>query len=305
MSGSDSRRGLPWWANVALWGAVLAVTVAYVAALSGNRPTRMPTAERAPVSAENRVAGPLASTKTAAAVGNGKVPSELTLIGVPSPPERDEAPALAEPLNTARPWPAASPRAAPSSIEALRTGPVAPPLVLPGETPSSVRIVTLRSKSTHGAGPTGVAAGAARPASASMPPIEKTTIACDQTDAVKKGSESESTTSNQVNHAEAQAFAKAVLSAPSTPAAKEAKPVAGEAPKVTTNPPAAPKPPPTPGQGVLTQGQARILGEYEAMRRAAEEAMRRRWLGPGMPPPPGGPYGFYPYPPGYYYPPPR
>jgi hypothetical protein len=96
----------------------------------------------------------------------------------------------------------------------------------------------------------------------------------------------------EVSHAEAQAFAKAVLSAPKAPddrpaSAPDASPAPGLDAPVNRN-------------KALTERQARILNEYERMRRAAE-AEQRRWRGARRPPP-MTPYGAYPYAPGYYCP---
>jgi hypothetical protein len=105
---------------------------------------------------------------------------------------------------------------------------------------------------------------------------------------------------HQVSHAEAQAFAKAVLSEPKpakdsheadsntpTPAKKGAQAQAGSLPVPA---PRVPRPP-----------DARVLADYSARRRAAIEAMWQWWQAAPMPPPVMPHYGAYPYPPAYYY----
>ena len=107
---------------------------------------------------------------------------------------------------------------------------------------------------------------------------------------------------HQVSHAEAQAFAKAVLSEPEsakngnevdsgtpTPLQKGAQANAGSSP--------------APARRMVTPPDARVFADYAARRRAAVEAMWQWWQGPPIPPPVMPPYGAYPYPPPYYCPP--
>jgi hypothetical protein len=112
----------------------------------------------------------------------------------------------------------------------------------------------------------------------------------------------ESAVAHQVSHAEAQAFAKAVLSEPKsakngnaaesgtpTPPQKGAQANAGSLP--------------APAPRMVTPRDARFFADYAARRRAAIEAMWPWWQAPPIPPPVMPPYRAYPYPPAYYYPP--
>jgi hypothetical protein len=107
----------------------------------------------------------------------------------------------------------------------------------------------------------------------------------------------------QVSPAEAQAFAKAILSEPN--ATKGDQDVnAGVASPQHNGEGAVASPAPVLAPRLMTPQDARILADYAARRRAAMEAMRQWWEGPPpMPPPPMPPYGAYPYPPAYSYPP--
>ncbi len=60
-------------------------------------------------------------------------------------------------------------------------------------------------------------------------------------------------------------------------------------------PPAA-APPRRPARETLEERRSRLIADYEAMRKQAEEEMRKRWGQGGMP----GPYGYPRYAPGYY-----
>jgi hypothetical protein len=108
-----------------------------------------------------------------------------------------------------------------------------------------------------------------------------------------------------VSPEEAEAFAKAVVSEPerspegTAPAGEQRAEPQAE----TVAEPAAPVAAPAPAPETMEQQRARIMAEYEAMRRRAEEDMRRRWEGMGMPGPGMMPAG--PYVPGYFPPPPQ
>jgi hypothetical protein len=117
--------------------------------------------------------------------------------------------------------------------------------------------------------------------------------------------------SSDVTHAEAQAFAKAVLSEPGVDAAEQAEaraakalvPTTASAP-ATEGPQVSPRENPSRSAGPagVTQRQAQILDEYAAMCREVERA-HVRWPGPPLPPP-VVPHAIWPYGPGYFYPPP-
>jgi hypothetical protein len=85
-----------------------------------------------------------------------------------------------------------------------------------------------------------------------------------------------------VSPAEAQAFAKAVVSDPAG-----AEPAAAEQP----TPPAA-----SPAAETTEERRARIMAEYRVMQQRAQEEMRRRWGQGAMP---AAPYGYPGYPPAY------
>lgn len=94
----------------------------------------------------------------------------------------------------------------------------------------------------------------------------------------------------EVSPAEAEAFAKAVLSEP------EPQPDPSVAAETEPEPAVSAEPAPGAVQDDAEAQRARVLAEYEAMRRRAEEEMRRRWQGPGLPATPYGAPGV----PGYY-----
>jgi hypothetical protein len=115
-----------------------------------------------------------------------------------------------------------------------------------------------------------------------------------------QGGGAESAVTHQVSHAEAQAFAKAVLSEPKS--AKGGDEADSGTPKPSQKGAQAnARSLRTPAPRMLPPRDARVLADYAARRRAAIEAMWQWWQGAPMPPPVMPPYG--PYPPGYYYPP--
>ena len=135
----------------------------------------------------------------------------------------------------------------------------------------------------------------------------------------------------EVTPEEAKAFAEAVISegetqqeatggdtgAPAVPDSASAVPEATAAPSESVDapaesgvaglavPPALPPPPGwppvaapprRPARETLEERRSRLIADYEAMRKQAEEEMRRRWGQGRMP----GPYGYPGYAPGYY-----
>jgi hypothetical protein len=115
-----------------------------------------------------------------------------------------------------------------------------------------------------------------------------------------QGGGAESAVARQVSHAEAQAFAKAVLSEPAS--AKDGDEAGSGTPTPSQEGAQAnARSLPFPAPHVLAPPNARVLADYAARRRAAVQAMRQCWQAPPIPPPVMPPYGAYPYPPAYYY----
>jgi len=115
-----------------------------------------------------------------------------------------------------------------------------------------------------------------------------------------QGGGAESAVARQVSHAEAQAFAKAVLSEPAS--AKDGDEAGSGTPTPSQEGAQANATSlRTPAPHVLAPPNARVLADYAARRRAAVQAMRQCWQAPPIPPPVMPPYGAYPYPPAYYY----
>jgi hypothetical protein len=109
----------------------------------------------------------------------------------------------------------------------------------------------------------------------------------------------------EVSPEEAKAFAEAVVSqeapepAPEPPEGEPAEP-AEPAPAAPASLPQDPRPAQTPPPVPMDERRARIMAEYEAMRKAAEAEWQRRGL--QMPQAPyGGMYPGYGYPPPYPY----
>lgn len=112
--------------------------------------------------------------------------------------------------------------------------------------------------------------------------------------------------SAEVTPQEAEAFAKAVVSEPEQAPEQPGAAVQDEAAPAVSDPAAAAAPevpaeePPAVVVETMEERRARVMAEYESMRRRAEQEMQRRWQGMGMPSPGPGMMPYAGYPPGYY-----
>jgi len=319
MSGSESSQGLTWSAKLTLVGAVAAAAALYLSGLyrhhlpvdtvatpvpasteeqSGARAARTEGVEYAPIEVAPRAATARSSPPSAEAF----TPVPAAVVAPPfvtiqqqaaDRPARKKSATFqgteaGEPLSIGRPTaPSPGPKLPPTlppAVQARRPIPEA------ASQPVQPRIAESRGVPAPGKPmhqvPTAVAAAASEKAAGH-----------------KTVDEQESAPSHEVSHAEARAFAKAVLSEPEASpkeAIDKAEAQTSARAEGAREAPADAKNTPAPARGTLTERQARILAEYEAMRRAAEEELRQRWPGPRMLRP-MSPFGAYPYAPEYYY----
>ena len=259
MAGTESKKALSLWPKVLLWGAVIVVGFLYLGSVDDRRS-----------SGEQEDAVP--STSSA--------PEPAAPVEAPNSPDAAAKPlaADAEPV-TGEAIPAQSPppRAPiPSEVSTAAAIPV-PPKALPLPSPPAQAQV----QETADAAP------------AQDPEAESGSGALSAMES--EGVEAVTDATADVTPAEAEAFAKAVISEP-----EDGEPISE--PEVSAPPrPASPEPAPV-SPPSLEERRAAIMAEYQAMRQRAQEQMRQRWMqGGGSVPPP--PYGGYPgYPPAYYQP---
>lgn len=272
MAGAESSKGLAWWPKLLLWGVVIVVGILYLGSVNKHEPKDQ-------------------GEETAVQTGQ-KVPA-TTAPTTPAPAEAgtEAIPQEAAPVETQA---AASP---PPSAESVTVGPAAPA----GETAAS---------SGQGAAEQSAVTGerAAEEARvAAEVPAQPESTAGDKDGEVARP---------EVTPAEAKAFAEAVMKdseaerkapeaavapvpeapAPGKPAGSVTAAPEVAAPVPPVPPPAATIPPKPPVQESIEERRARIMAEYDAMRKRAEDEMRRRWEQRDMSPA----YGYPGYVPGYY-----
>ncbi len=325
MNGSESSQGLTWWAKLSLWGAVFAAAALYLGTLDGVRLTGDWASGPAPDNHASGAAVPPAGIESPETPGMAGAPPTSPLgagVSDAAPPVAVPAPIVAPPFSAPAkstvqgvPRERATPFRATGATAGEPTGhATAPPsasaevpqLVAPPAEASPTQTSTPEATTALSRNPT-ASPGAAEVSAQQQPEAQVTAEAGapaseNAADNEKAVSGQATGASRQVSHEEARAFAKAVLSEPK-PAAEQPKAAPSEPGKVKDGAPMTAGKPPAPANRALAERQARILAEYEAMRRAAE-AQRRRWPGAGLRPP-MPPRGGYPFGPSYYYPPGR
>ena len=258
-SSASKSSGLGVWPKVLIWGAVIIIGFLYIRSVA-HRDMAPATPAQAPVAKKSSVPAPAE-----------KAPQQATPQPVQPKPVVDEK----EPGTVARAPPAPPEQAA---------APVPPPAGSVPAAPEVAAAITVPADSKAAPG-TAVA----------KPP----------------GGQQKESGEGSVTPEEAKAFAKAVISeerptraeAETQVKAEEPAPAPAEATKEVAIVPVEPMPahqaPPgnvnPPGFPAMEAERARILAEYEAMRKAAEEEWRRMWEQMGSPPARPMPYAPAPY----------
>lgn len=292
MAGSEAGKGLGLWPKLLLWGAVILIGVLYLSSVGQHRsdedrqeraaaqPTEVEEADTSAgagaISASEEGAATIAGGETGTVDANLQVETAIDQpVSAEQSASMEETARAAEELieTTAAPQPEPIPEAGerlpaeqeptrPQGITASEYGSDAPPeqrvLAEPAQEPKTAPAQT----KPH--------ALKAEPAAEEAPEVD-------------------------VTPEEAEAFAKAVISdSDEKPATQVPDPPEPTVPDARATAPTTATAAP-PGEN-WQERRARIMAEYEAMRKRAEEEMRRRWGRGGM-----GPYGAYPgYGQGYY-----
>jgi hypothetical protein len=282
MTDAGASAGVVWWPRLVLWGTVIAVGTLYLLSVQQHR------TEAGPQAAKQ------SSVLTAPAAGTQGTPApepvstlvqlpvtSVTGAGAPTPASAGEVPRTHLNRPAARVQPTAQ-------------QPVPPVATLAAESLAEPRTEPRTELAATASGPASAAGsprespapatngGAARPAAVTSAPETQAPPA-----AVSRPAGA-----SDVSPVEARAFAEAVTEAPS---AGQTPPAAGPAP--ATGPEQTIWSPPAGTQSRPDQERARIVAEYEALRRAAERDLRPPggWVQPG----PQG-YGPSHWPRGYY-----
>ena len=273
MAGAESSKGLTWWPKLLLLGAVIVVGILYLGSVNKHEPKDQ--GQEAALETGEAVSATAGSTPSAPAEAGTEVTKEEaapveTSAGVSSEPSAESV----------------------TVDQAVPAGEIA---ASPG----------------GGAAETAASAGGGHPEEEATVAVE--TPAPPYSAAGEAGGDE---AAHEVTPAEARAFAEAVMkdseaegkapaavvsTVPEAPAPEKPAGSVTATPEVTTPVPPVPSPaavvPPQPSvQDSIEERRARIMAEYEAMRKRAEEAMRRRFEQRGM----SAPYGYPGYAPGYY-----
>ncbi len=275
MTDAGARARVVWWPRLVLWGTVIAAGSLYLLSVERHRKDAPAQAAKPPAV----LTAPAAGMQGTAAPGPGSAmlldPSGgVAGAAAPVPAAAVDAPSThlsptAGPVQAAGQGPVAASR----PVVELRTGPAAPE---PGPAADAGSLAQPPAPATN--------AGAANSVPAPAPETRTPLTAG-----------SHAAAASDVTPVEARAFAEAVTEGPA--AADQTPPAAGPAP--ATGPEQQVGAPPARTQSPPDAERARILAEYEALRRAAEGDLQ----------PPGGrthpwPRGYGPdrWPRGYYAP---
>ncbi|MEA3275713.1 MAG: hypothetical protein U9Q81_10580 [Pseudomonadota bacterium] len=295
MAGSESSKGLSLWPKLVLWGAVIVIGVLYLGSVDQQRSDddRQEGAVPRPTEVEEAGTSTGADAISESEEGAGTVAGEQ--IGSVDAKVQVE-------VTTEQPAPAELG----ADVEGTTRVVVEPAEATAAPQPESIPEAREGLQAEQEPAPAqGAAALEDRPSS----PQEQTAVEepSQVPDAVPpqtqgrapKGEQAAQEQPSEVTPEEAEAFAKAVISESDEnqsgqqptqvpdPPEPPASGIPASAPTTATAPPA---------QENWQERRTRIMAEYEAMRKRADEEMRRRWGPGGM-----GPYGAYPgYGPGYY-----